>query len=336
MIGILLTVPHGGPGNDTGAAPVAKALHRLLRRAGLEVRTIINRQPREDVDMNRPVGRGSAFRNAIGVLVQKDTVGLFIDVHSFPAGDTRFGDRDIVLLSTEDIQEPAFYRRYVELLREGAEKLGCADVDVAVMPAEYVDDVVIHANELGQPPSRLMLVEHNADGPADLYAGMHLYAIGAIFGAEEVEPAEYVDEDESEQPTVKVGDIVTRRGGTMRGEVLAVTPGRYSGGSRASVKVRWITGHISILADQQLLVMDDDGPHEEDVAEPRTGVQMGKPSVINKPFDFRHEPHAPDSRSVAKTDPTGYHGQHLPKGSEIKLATGATKKGERRTKARRR
>lgn len=277
MIAALLTVPHGGPGNDTGAPPVAQALHRLLRRAGLEVRTLINRAPRENVDMNRPEGRGSAFRNAIGTLVQKETVGLLIDIHSFPGGgETRFGDRDIVLLSTEDVQTPAFYRRYVALLREGAEKLGCPDVDVAVMPAEYVDDVVIHANELGQPPARLMLAEHNADGPADLYAGMHLYAIGAIFGAEEVEQAEYVDE-------------------------------------RADADVE-----------------DED----EAAAEPKTGVQMGEPSVINKPFDFRHEPHAPDSRSLAKTDPTGYHGQHLPKGSEIKLATGATKRGERRMRAR--
>jgi hypothetical protein len=58
---------------------------------------------------------------------------------------------------------------------------------------------------------------------------------------------------------------------------------------------------------------------EEDAAEPKDAVVKGKHAVINRPFDFRHEPHAPNARSVAKVDPSGYHGQHVPKGAHIDI-----------------
>jgi len=66
----------------------------------------------------------------------------------------------------------------------------------------------------------------------------------------------------------------------------------------------------------------DDADQEDDeaAAVPRDTKIKGKRAVINKPQDFRHEPHAPNARSIAKVDPSGYHGQHLPPGAKIKLA----------------
>lgn len=61
-------------------------------------------------------------------------------------------------------------------------------------------------------------------------------------------------------------------------------------------------------------------PHpaeDEDAAEPHDGTVKGKRAVIGAPFFFRREPHA--ANTVAKTDPSGYHGQHDPPGSSLKL-----------------
>jgi hypothetical protein len=66
----------------------------------------------------------------------------------------------------------------------------------------------------------------------------------------------------------------------------------------------------------------DDG-EDEAAARAKDGTEKGRPAVINRPHDFRHEPHAPNARSIAKVDPTGYHGQHLPPGSRLIQASEA-------------
>lgn len=62
-----------------------------------------------------------------------------------------------------------------------------------------------------------------------------------------------------------------------------------------------------------------DDEEDEAAATSHDTTVRGKPALIGPADFFRHEPHAPDSRSVAKTDPTGYHGQHDPPGSSLKL-----------------
>jgi hypothetical protein len=74
------------------------------------------------------------------------------------------------------------------------------------------------------------------------------------------------------------------------------------------------------IRPQVVLVRLDEAPtkaksddEDEAAAVPRDTKVKGKRAVLNKPFDFRHAPHA--KHTIAKTDPSGYRGQRDPKGS---------------------
>jgi hypothetical protein len=63
-------------------------------------------------------------------------------------------------------------------------------------------------------------------------------------------------------PYLKVGDTVVQREhvgkpGNMRGTVLSVREGRYSGNSTQMARVRWSSGSESICANQQLRVVGE-------------------------------------------------------------------------------
>lgn len=57
---------------------------------------------------------------------------------------------------------------------------------------------------------------------------------------------------------------------------------------------------------------------ENGPARAHPAIVKGKQGAIGAPNFFRKEPHAPNSKSIAKTDTTGYHGQHVPKGAVYK------------------
>lgn len=59
---------------------------------------------------------------------------------------------------------------------------------------------------------------------------------------------------------------------------------------------------------------DEDGP-----ARAHPAIVKGKPADIGPPNFFRNEPHASNKRSIAKVDPSGYHGQHTPPGASVEL-----------------
>lgn len=182
MLDLLITVPHGAPGNDIGAPPVAKALDHILRQRGVSVRTLISKTCRYTMlDMNRDSARGTQFRAAVRKAIELDKPKIHIDVHSFPDQISRFGHQDIVLLHgfehpdrDKPLQDGEWLRRYAKLL--------CAtpNVTACVQPSEYPNDVCQHVVMAGQPRDRTMLAEHYDDGDPQLYAMAHADAIGWV------------------------------------------------------------------------------------------------------------------------------------------------------------
>lgn len=181
VIDCLLTVPHGAPGNDVAAVPVARALHQRLRAAGLASALLINRVDRLDfMDGNREESRGTPFREAIDALVP---VRLLLDMHSFPDNFPRYTGKDMVLLHTPGVQELDFLEDYAERLRVSAAVLGHGELVVEVMAHQFPDDVVERAVALGQPSSANMLIEHNEQGDCALYACVHELAVRSLFAS---------------------------------------------------------------------------------------------------------------------------------------------------------
>ena len=169
---VLLTVPHGAPGNDLNAPPVARALAEALRSKGAQVELLISECCRyTTADMNRAEGRGSDFRNAIAEVVTDLNPQLVIDVHSYPGDIARFAGQDIVLLHTEGLQDREWLCEYA---RELAKTEG---LNVCVQPSEYPSDLCEQVRELGVAPNRIMLAEHNNDGDPGLYAEAHARVI---------------------------------------------------------------------------------------------------------------------------------------------------------------
>ncbi len=172
---VILTVPHGGPGNDRGARPVASQLAKVLDADSWSVLQAVNARPRRLSDMNRSGARKKAFRRAVADAVAGGC-GMLIDVHSFEPDSRRFAGKDVVLLHTPGLQDEGFYASYADCLRRDAEALG-RPIDVRVEPAKYEDDVCIQAAELGQRPDSMLLAEHDSGGPLGLYALLHALAI---------------------------------------------------------------------------------------------------------------------------------------------------------------
>jgi hypothetical protein len=186
MLDVVLTVPHGAPGNDVAGPPVARSLHRRLRAAGLASLLLINRVDRlEYVDGNRRESRGTPFREAVRQVLP---ARLLIDCHSFPDTYPRYSGKDIVLLHTPGVQEVGFLDNYRELLLAAAAELGhLNEFEVVVLPHQYPDDIVEQAVELGQPKDSNMLAEHNEQGDPNLYAAIHELAVRALFHSREAQ-----------------------------------------------------------------------------------------------------------------------------------------------------
>lgn len=72
---------------------------------------------------------------------------------------------------------------------------------------------------------------------------------------------------------------------------------------------------------------DDDQADAESAARPHDGKVKGKRAVIGAPNNFKKEPHG--SHTIAKTDPRGYIGQHVPTGGKIKLSIEQQRRLER-------
>jgi len=180
MTQVLITVPHGAPGNDATAPAVGRAIHEELRHLGIDSRLLISRCCRYDrADMNRPEGRGAQFRRRVAEVVERDRPALLLDVHSFPNDYARFQGEDITLLRS--CQEEEFLREYARGLHETALEM-MRPITVGVLPSAYPNDVCAEAVELGHPTSALVLAEHRDGGDPELFGSVHAQVIARTLG----------------------------------------------------------------------------------------------------------------------------------------------------------
>jgi len=179
-IDVLLTVPHGAPGNDLNADEVGYAIHEKLLANGIKSHLLVSRCCRyESADMNREEGRGSEFRSRVADVVEHMRPQVLVDVHSFPPLIPRFRGQHVVLLRS--CQEMESVRKYAMALQEAAPD----GVSVGVAPSEYPNDLCAEAVERGQPKSALVLVEHSYDGDPEVFAEMHIAAVRKMLGDED-------------------------------------------------------------------------------------------------------------------------------------------------------
>lgn len=97
---IVVTAPHAACSADT---PEHRTCDRAAERMALKLRAdhvFVNRVvQRDDIDMNRPAARSTAFRREIAATA----ASVFIDVHSFPRYS--FGRADVVIMEPEPTPE---------------------------------------------------------------------------------------------------------------------------------------------------------------------------------------------------------------------------------------
>lgn len=178
---VLLSVPHGGKGNDVIAPEVARSLFEMLKRDGFNVALVLSPADRLDVvDMNRPQSRDSMFRQELAKFLEQRP-RLHLDIHSFPKYYPLYEGQDVVLLHTPELQDEAWLHHYSRLLVRGATELGFRGFSVMVAPHQHVDDVVAHGVELGVGRDCNMLAEHNESAEAALLALAHRWAIDHVF-----------------------------------------------------------------------------------------------------------------------------------------------------------
>lgn len=178
---VLLTVPHGAPGNDPIAPPTGAAIHEQCRARGVDADILMSVCDRYNVvDMNRPESRDSDFRWAVRRGI-KGRPAVLLDVHSFPDAYPRYRGRDIVLIHTPGVTDRAFLRLYGTLLKTAATaaKIPLV-VEVQDQHQPVIHDIVKEARELGMPADSVMLAEHNESGSAAAYGAVHAAALRAL------------------------------------------------------------------------------------------------------------------------------------------------------------
>jgi hypothetical protein len=154
---VLITVPHGDLyTNDVGVQYIAEELHDILQNKGIQSILLINEQPREIIDMNRPISRRTPWRQEL----RKHMVGQFAvcDIHGFP-GDSASPfarDRcDIALLHTPRFTDIKFLRWY-------ARELARQNLNTGVYPATVPNDIVMEA--VSKKARFAFLAEHAEEG----------------------------------------------------------------------------------------------------------------------------------------------------------------------------
>ena len=95
---------------------------------------------RDIVDLNRPEGRTTSWREGIIEAITPNTV--LIDIHSYPADDEEWGKYATVILTAEGAEDKGFYNR----LRSELQKRG---LKTAIRTADYPNDIIYTAREAG-------------------------------------------------------------------------------------------------------------------------------------------------------------------------------------------
>jgi len=179
---VLLTVPHGAPGNDAIAPPTALSAHEQCIARGVDAGILLSVCDRYNVvDMNRPQARGTDFRNAVRRSIVEGRPEILFDIHSYPDEYPNYRGRDMVLIHTPGDTDRRFLTHYANLLKLVAIKLQIPlVVEVQDQHQPIVHDIVREARELGMPADSVALIEHNESGNAAAYGAVHAAALRAL------------------------------------------------------------------------------------------------------------------------------------------------------------
>jgi hypothetical protein len=179
---VLLTVPHGAPGNDAIAPPTALAAQEQCLARGVDAAILLSVCDRYNVvDMNRPQARATDFREAVRRSIRRERPHVLLDIHSYPDVYPVYTGRDIVLIHTPGDTDRSFLSLYATLLKLAAAKLEIPlVVEVQDQHQPVVHDIVKEARELGMPADSVALIEHNESGNAAAYGAVHAAALRAL------------------------------------------------------------------------------------------------------------------------------------------------------------
>ncbi len=188
---VLLTVPHGAPGNDVVAPDVACPLHEQLRDRGVDSLLLVSRVCRyTEGDMNRPQARRWPYRQAVRVALKRKP-RLLLDIHSFPDDYPIYTGRDMILVHTPGVTDRAAMEEFAKRLRTGAKELDReAVIEVQDQHQDVIHDIIAEAKELGLPSESIMLIECNESrSPALCAALIRKAVIGMARDKKGVKPA---------------------------------------------------------------------------------------------------------------------------------------------------
>lgn len=159
---VLLTVPHGAPGNDVVAPDVACPAHEQLRERGIDSLLLLSRICRySECDQNRPQARRWPYRQAVRVAM-KEKPRLLLDVHSFPDSYPVYKGRDMVLVHTPGVTDKKSMEEFAARMRSAAKELDRKTwIEVQDQHQDVVHDIIAEAKEIGLPSRSIMLVECN-------------------------------------------------------------------------------------------------------------------------------------------------------------------------------
>ena len=178
---VLLTVPHGAPGNDVLAPDVACPAHEQLRERGIDSLLLVSRVCRySECDQNRPQARRWPYRQAVRVAM-KERPRFLLDVHSFPNSYPVYKGRDLILIHTPGVTDKKAMEEFAGRLRLAASELDRkARIEVQDQHQDVIHDIVAEAREVGLPAESVMLVECNESGSPALYSALIRKAIMAM------------------------------------------------------------------------------------------------------------------------------------------------------------
>lgn len=179
---VLLTVPHGAPGNDPAGPPVGLSIDERLTADGAKSLILLSTCCRYTVcDMNRPESRPTPFRAAVRdeILLRKPR--FLFDVHSFPDSYEIYRGRDVVLIHTPGVTDRKFLDHYALLFKIAAARLGkklACEVQGQHQPV--VHDIITEARELGMKANTVALIENNESSDPDLLGRCHALVIRSL------------------------------------------------------------------------------------------------------------------------------------------------------------
>ncbi len=204
---ILLTVPHATPPPrwigkhpcDVTAETWAHILAEEFGESAMVLTATVHRDAKQGgADQNRPIGRGTIFRNTIDDLMS--TTDLLLDIHSFPSRDSFGGDWDVVLLNPPEMCHARVAQRMplrLEILQGALTRRG---FHTTILRGNCENDIVVQARRTGTPAILVEMSERLdiAEAKNAVRAAFREW----VFQTNSVEQEEEEDEEDNSSCTV--------------------------------------------------------------------------------------------------------------------------------------